>query len=56
LAQAYGAMGRKQEAEAELAQIRSKPQAEPNAIGEDAPPYLSRLFQGNLPAPPSIGR
>jgi tetratricopeptide (TPR) repeat protein len=45
LAQAYAALGRKQEAEAELEQIRM--------IGndpgpDDEPPYMSSLFQGSL--------
>jgi tetratricopeptide (TPR) repeat protein len=42
LAQAYGALGRKQEAERELAHVRTLRQ------GDDSPPYLSSLFQGNL--------
>jgi tetratricopeptide (TPR) repeat protein len=52
LAQAYGALGRKQEAAAELAQIRKIRQgpanAQAGASAEDAPPYLSRLFEGDL--------
>ena len=48
LAQAYGALGRKQEAASELAQVRTIRQGAPNASGDDAPPYLSRLFQGSL--------
>jgi predicted Zn-dependent protease len=48
LAQAYGALGRKQEAASELAQVRTIRQGAPNASGDDAPPYLSRLFQGGL--------
>lgn len=49
LAQAYRALGRKQEADAELEQIQSIPGA--NAAGSpsaDAPPYLRRLFEGSL--------
>jgi tetratricopeptide (TPR) repeat protein len=49
LAQAYGALGRKQEAESELAQVRTIRQGAPNAGQDDAPPYLNRLFQGSLP-------
>jgi tetratricopeptide (TPR) repeat protein len=45
LAQAYGALGRKQEAERELAQARTIRQ------GDDSPPYLRSLFQGGLAAP-----
>jgi hypothetical protein len=48
LAQAYGASGRKQEAERELQQVRTIRQSAPKASGDDAPPYLSSLFQGSL--------
>jgi Flp pilus assembly protein TadD len=48
LAQAYGASGRKPEAERELQQVRTIRQSAPNASGDDAPPYLSSLFQGSL--------
>jgi tetratricopeptide (TPR) repeat protein len=48
LAQAYGASGRKQEEERELEQVRTLRQAAPGASGEDAPPYLGRLFEGRL--------
>jgi predicted Zn-dependent protease len=48
LAQAYGASGRKQEAERELEQVRTLRQGAPGASGQDAPPYLARLFEGRL--------
>jgi tetratricopeptide (TPR) repeat protein len=48
LAQAYGALGWEQEAESELARVRTIRQGAPNASGDDAPPYLSSLFQGSL--------
>jgi predicted Zn-dependent protease len=48
LAQAYGALGRKQEAARELEQVRTIRQGAPNTSGDDAPPYLSSLFQGSL--------
>jgi tetratricopeptide (TPR) repeat protein len=44
LAQAYAALGRKQEAAAELEQVRTMQKIAPN---ED-PPYLKRLFEGSL--------
>jgi tetratricopeptide (TPR) repeat protein len=44
LSQAYAALGRKQEAEAELEQAGALRKAASN----DDPPYLSRLFQGSL--------
>ncbi|MGD0772719.1 MAG: tetratricopeptide repeat protein [Candidatus Solibacter sp.] len=47
LAQAYTASGRKQEAGQELEQVRILRQRAPNASADDAPPYLSRLFQGS---------
>ncbi|MCX6628219.1 MAG: tetratricopeptide repeat protein [Candidatus Solibacter sp.] len=43
LAQAYGALGRKAEMESELQKVRAIRQG-----GDDAPPYLSSLFQGSL--------
>ena len=46
LAQAYTASGRKQEAERELEKVRIIRQGASNASGDDAPPYLSGLFQG----------
>jgi tetratricopeptide (TPR) repeat protein len=48
LAQAYGASDRKQEAERELEKVRSLREGLPGAGGEDAPPYLGRLFEGRL--------
>ena len=52
LAQAYGALGRKQEAAVELEHIRKVRQGSSNAqaarSAEDAPPYLNSLFQGSL--------
>ena len=47
LAQAYGASGRKQEAERELERVRTLRQGAAGARG-DAPPYLGRLFEGRL--------
>jgi predicted Zn-dependent protease len=47
LAQAYAALGRKQEAQAELEKIKTMQPAASNA--GDEPPYLGRLFQGILP-------
>jgi tetratricopeptide (TPR) repeat protein len=44
LAQAYAALGRKQESEAELAQAGTMQKGASN----DDPPYLSRLFEGGL--------
>ena len=44
LARAYTALGRKQEADAELQQVGTMQKASLN----DEPPYLSRLFQGSL--------
>ncbi len=44
LARAYAALGRKQEAEAELEQARTMQKAASN----DDPPYLSKLFEGRL--------
>ena len=44
LARAYAALGRKQEADAELQQVRNLQKAPLN----DEPPYLNRLFQGSL--------
>jgi predicted Zn-dependent protease len=44
LAQAYAALGRKQESEAELEQAGTMQKTASN----DDPPYLSRLFQGSL--------
>jgi tetratricopeptide (TPR) repeat protein len=44
LAQAYAALGRKQESEAELAQAGTMQKTASN----DEPPYLSILFQGSL--------
>jgi len=43
LAQAWRALGRKQEADAELEQVKAM-----GPRSADAPPYLSRLFQGSL--------
>ena len=54
LAQAYTALGRKPEAARELEQVRIIRQSAPNASGDDAPPYLSRLFQGSLLGDPTI--
>jgi hypothetical protein len=54
LAQAYTALGRKPEAARELEQVRIIRQSAPNASGDDAPPYLSRLLQGSLLGDPTI--
>jgi predicted Zn-dependent protease len=48
LAQAYGALGRKQEAERELEQVRTLRHGATGASAEDAPPYLGKLFEGRL--------
>ena len=52
LAQAYNALGRKQEAEAERQQIATMQRVSANAghssSAQDEPPYLSSLLQGSL--------
>ena len=47
LAQAYTALGRKQDADAELARVRTIQQGASHT-DIDTPPYLARIFQGSL--------